>query len=146
MKTTKGFKYLGVLGWFNDNNEPMFCYKAYHSCQELRNGDRIKQEAAESEELEEAISDYVEFEISFTRGGEMQEVHLLSYAEVGEDGIADCALVGEEIKDENGKIVGHTLLTNDEFKALTAMARRTYKREKNHWDWDDYDLDGCDWI
>lgn len=131
---TEGFNYLDVIGWFTDNKEPMFCYKAYHSCQGLRYGSRIKQGA----ELEEAVSDYVEFEISFNRKGKMQEVHLLSYAEVGEDGIADCDLVGEEIK-ENGEIVGHTLLSDNEFKVLTTMARHTYEREKNNWDWENGD-------
>lgn len=125
------FQFLDTAPWYKDSGEAMFCYIAFSKADKVALGKEIKN-LNQSPDLE---NPYIEVEISFNEKGDMEEVQLLSYSKTSEDGCPDYDIVGQELR-EGDKIIGHSLLSDEEFAWLKTDSKRIFDEQSPNWDWD----------
>ena len=110
--------------WYTKNKEPLWCY--------IGMGEESLLEAYEiiKDNMDDEETSWTQFEISFDGNGKLREFHYLVFDDNGDT----CDLIGREIM--NGEeIVGHTLLTDDEFNRVLSKAKEEFNKETIDWDY-----------
>lgn len=115
-------------GWYNPDGKYMWCYIALvYDESILSHYDRIKENA-------NLPVDWTQIEITFDKDKNLREFHYLVFD--GSEDAHDCDLIGEEIK-EDGKTIGHTLFSHDEFRYLVDKVYAIFLEEYDSFDWSD---------
>lgn len=111
--------------WYSKENEPLWCYIGLGEESLLENYEIIK------ENMEDEQTSWTQFEISFDKNGKLREFHYLVF---DDNDNGDCDLIGREIMNGD-KIVGHTLLTDDEFNQVLSKAKEEFNKETIDWNY-----------
>ena len=110
------FTFVDIVDWVDDDDQEL---------KDVMWGCRHPQmdcKAIEENKDKEATDYYVQIEVSFDKNNALYEVLVLIQDCFGDDDWVDnIEGIGEEIK-EKGKVVGHTLLSNDEFTKFVKMS------------------------
>lgn len=125
-KISDGNPLASFIEWNSDEYGEMDCFKGfikdYHSLAKI---DEIKKDFDE-----DASNEYIEFEVSFDKDKKLREVHMLLQEYPDNEWTGDTVewtdpeLIGSEILDDARNIIGHTLLSEEEYKYLVDMATK----------------------
>lgn len=114
---------MNYLTWGNEHDSEFFCVKGFFDAEKLKRINTIK------ENLDDANNKiYLEAEVSYDMQGNLVEVHLLLQESISAKGIwTEPELVGEELKTDDGRICGHTLLEEWEYQELLEYSNTIFR-------------------
>ena len=114
--------------WYTPKKESRWCYIGMGEETLLSKYNAIE------DYMDDKYNDWTQFEISFNKEGKLREFHYLVFNHEGDD----CDLMGEEIFDRKKNIIGHSLLTDSEFKEILHKAQIEFFKNYNNINWDVY--------
>ena len=114
--------------WYTPEMEPRWCYIGMGEETLLSKYNIIE------DYMDDKYSDWTQFEISFNKEGKLKQFHYLVFSHDGDY----CDLIGEEMFGKKKNIVGHSLLTDSEFKEILYKAQIEFFKNYNNIDWDVY--------
>lgn len=114
--------------WCTPEMEPRWCYIGMGEETLLSKYNTIE------DYMNDKDNDWTQFEISFNKEGKLKEFHYLVFKHEGDY----CNLIGEEVFDRKKNIIGHSLLTDNEFKEILHKAQIEFFKNYNNIDWNVY--------
>lgn len=133
-------EYLDYIPWYAKNGEKMFCYKCYVN----DNKRMMKHSEIEENAYHGCDKYYLEFEVSFDREKRLVQYHMLMQDHVDHEW-TEPELLGSEVylHEPNGKIVGHSLLTDEEFRYILYLAKEKLDEVYDEFDFEDKEDEAC---
>ncbi len=125
------FTHLDNTEWYDDNMLKQIAVMLYLKDNKVL--DKIDE--IEENKDEDATKCYLQFEVSFNQDKALTEVHLLIQDYIDGNWNEELNIIGSEIKDANGQIVGHQHLSNEEFDELIKVSRDIFEKAYPKIDW-----------
>ena len=133
-------EYLDYIPWYKKDGEKMFCYKCFVKDNKLM----AKCPEIEANKNKDTRQMYLELEVSYNKDKYLEEFHLLMQDLDGKDW-SDPELIGSEVNlhDPNGEIIGHTLMSDEEFNYICHLAKNKLDEVYDEFDFDDKEDETC---